>query len=455
MSDANREYSTITNDRVDYDKESPSSRPRSESLETVYPKQLKVGEENDGNANIEDIDTLMAHKAQIELLLNQTTKFRRETQTFGCSNENVGFDAFDRKSLQTKTGNPPTDDELKTNQTTQRCSAKENDQRTKLVESPIQSADENDSPTSSCQPQGAQSGKEYENGGPLCEITRRILENGRYLKSKNGLYDVVIPSMEELKIFPEKTHIHKIIVGGSQPSTEKDKVIYLFGLKDSGKTSVIISLLNYLYNVEAEHPFRLALSEEESATDELTAYVLNNTIFPYSITVVDTPGVIEEDGCQTTSNLTRIWFQQELKINGKFHLDVISVVLRSNESSLGWNFITELSTVKQLFGNNLKINVFPIITFSQILPQPPAVRALAIARIVFLEYYKINNAAFLASTCFDSKLNLALVFTQAIAVFERYFTDLSDLVEPLFIVDYNKSSDAEVTEDEKSNDEGD
>jgi len=80
------------------------------------------------------------------------------------------------------------------------------------------------------------------------------------------------------------------------------KTILLMGASaGSGKTTWINALVNYVYGVDVEDPFRLKLVDEEggasihahsSQTEEITAYDLyyqDGFRIPFSLTVVDTP----------------------------------------------------------------------------------------------------------------------------------------------------------------------
>ncbi|VDD94189.1 unnamed protein product [Enterobius vermicularis] len=239
-------------------------------------------------------------------------------------------------------------------------------------------------------------------------------------------------SRQELSQFSRNPHIRKIIIGG--PKSMNFKVILLFGFKKAGKTSVISSVLNYLYDVKKYHNFRFVLEEDIQSTSDLVEYVVNNSVLQYSVTFVDTPGVLDKQGYSDTSSIIKEWYEELLK-EGKFCLDAITIVLKSDEQELTWPYIHELAAVKKMFGDDLRVNVLPVITYSEILPQPTAVKAMAYANITFLEYYKVNSAGFAQ---YDGKISKSLYsdyFEDGLLSFKRYFSVRAyDLEQPLLSV---------------------
>ncbi|EPB70667.1 hypothetical protein ANCCEY_10245 [Ancylostoma ceylanicum] len=254
----------------------------------------------------------------------------------------------------------------------------------------------------------------------VVEARQRQAELAAQVSTIEGV-NMVVPEMEVVKVSSKNSRIRKVIIGGDQAPSPEDKTILLFGPTKSGKTMTINSMLNYLYDVKRENDFRFVLDGEIKRTENLTAYVINNTVLPFSVTVVDTPGVVSREGNATVSTLIKTWFEQELREAGTFRLDAISIVLHHNEKSLGWPFINELAAVKHMLGDDLKTNVLPIITNSEVLPQPIAVRSLALANISFVEYYKLNNLGFMPNTQGIPKLQHNLFFSHGMASLEAYF----------------------------------
>ncbi|EGT30399.1 hypothetical protein CAEBREN_16198 [Caenorhabditis brenneri] len=260
----------------------------------------------------------------------------------------------------------------------------------------------------------------------------------------SGKYELIVPQYYVVENFSKNDKINKVIIGGDAPSSDDDKTLLLFGPVSSGKTSAITSMMNFLYDVKKENNFRFVLDEHVNATTGLTAYVFNNTVLPYNVTVVDTPGVEDRMGNKTVSRLIKQWFEKELLESGAFRLDAISIVLKHDENQLGWPFIYELADVKRMFGDDLKTNVLPIITHSEVLPQPIAIKSLTQANISFLEYYKVNNSGFAPLPTGISKLQHNLYWTHGTASLENLFRDLQETVHPLVaILRHNKGQKVE------------
>ncbi|KAI1732131.1 hypothetical protein Ddc_00983 [Ditylenchus destructor] len=275
----------------------------------------------------------------------------------------------------------------------------------------------------------------YEEDVGFSEVLERQLDGATLLGQENGV-NYLQPHLCCGDEWDTDNMIQKIFIGGNQESTDDDKVILLFGPKGSGKTSIVTTILNYLYDVKREHEFRLCMQipNDLQPTPGLTAYTFNNTIYPFRITIVDTPGVPELDGYTETSKLIQTWFQKELYENGKFRLDAMGIVLTSIQEELGVSFIRELTAVQKLFGDDLKSNVMPLITSAEVLPQPVAIRSLVMAKVNFLEYYKIENASFLPLRSDGNALKHSLLHKHTTFALERLFQDVQDLIHPILAV---------------------
>uniref|UniRef100_A0A7E4VET5 EH domain-containing protein n=1 Tax=Panagrellus redivivus TaxID=6233 RepID=A0A7E4VET5_PANRE len=271
----------------------------------------------------------------------------------------------------------------------------------------------------------------YEDKVPISPVLAKQLRTARHVDTSN--FRFFIPQNQRVKL---TNNIEKITFGGQQAPTKDDKSVLLFGPVSSGKTSFVYTLINYLYDVQKEHDIRFCIDllELNRSTHGVYVYVFNNTIFPYSITIIDTPGVPDKKGYTKTSALIRQWFELELQEYSSLRIDAISIVMRHDEGELGWPLINELAAVKRLLKDELRTNVMPITTFGEVLPQPQALRSIVFANIPFVAYYKVNNVAYMPKPAALKELRHNLSFKHSASELERYFDDLTDLVSPLLAV---------------------
>uniref|UniRef100_A0AC34PV15 G domain-containing protein n=1 Tax=Panagrolaimus sp. JU765 TaxID=591449 RepID=A0AC34PV15_9BILA len=263
----------------------------------------------------------------------------------------------------------------------------------------------------------------------------RQLENAELVEICSE-FRYFIPQHKHIKL---TNGIDKYIFGGLQPPTDDDKHVLLFGPNGSGKTALVNSMINFLYDVKKEHDIRFCVNSpsQTKSTTGVNIYVFNNTVYPYSITIIDTPGVPNQKGYTGTSSLIRNWFDLELRTSGRLRIDAISVVLRHDEGELGWPLINELAAVKRLLKDDLRTNVMPVTTFGEVLPQPQALRSIVFANIPFISYYKINNCGYMQLAPGQKSLQHNMLYKNAVAELERYFTDLHELVTPLLAVTHH------------------
>ncbi|CAJ0933848.1 unnamed protein product, partial [Mesorhabditis belari] len=267
----------------------------------------------------------------------------------------------------------------------------------------------------------------------ISQVAERVKDHGQIVNRVNGI-DLIIPYHEVVQGYAKNPKVRKVVFGGALAASPEDKTVLLFGPVGAGKSTLIDSILDYLYDVRRENEFRFVATANHAPTTELTVYEFNNTIFPFKVTIVDTPGIPDVKGNKVCSSLIQHWLKTELLASGAFRLDAISIVLTHDEVNLGWPFIYELAAVRQMFGGDLKTNVLPIITHSEVLPQPLAIRSLAQANIAFVEYYKVNNSGFFADPHGVPKLKHNLFFKHGIASLELFFRDLQEMIHPLLAV---------------------
>ena len=193
---------------------------------------------------------------------------------------------------------------------------------------------------------------------------------------------------------------------GKIPRHKTHKVLMVVGATGAGKTTLINGMINYLFGVEWKDEFRFKLinevvqSETKSVTKFITAYSFpkqNGFKFPHSLTIVDTPGFGDTEGIgrdQEIMHQIKEFFSTSGP-NGIDHLDGIGFVANATLGRLTPTQRYIFDSVLSVFGNDVKDNIFIMITFADG-AKPPVIGAIDEAGIPYKEKFKFNNSALYA-----------------------------------------------------------
>ncbi|CAG0905138.1 unnamed protein product, partial [Darwinula stevensoni] len=126
--------------------------------------------------------------------------------------------------------------------------------------------------------------------------------------------DGFIHELPRKKIMEDaKNRLAKFETGEKGPSGP-GKVLMLVGATGAGKSTLINGMINYVYGVKWEDPFRFKLivdegagkSEAQSQTKWITAYVIHQQEgfrLPSTLTLIDTPGFGDTEGIKADDEL--------------------------------------------------------------------------------------------------------------------------------------------------------
>jgi len=208
-------------------------------------------------------------------------------------------------------------------------------------------------------------------------------------------------------------------------------VILLIGKSESGKSSLVFSLLNFLYNVHKEHDFRFVIHDEHTKTkDQIVEYKFNNSSLPYSVTVVDTPG-LEID---STLPLIRDWVSAKVEKSHRVRLDALGIVTRHNEPPPNAALIAKFRQLERTFGGDLRSNVWPFITFGEKLQKSTAEESLRKAGLRFDDVFVVNNLGFVPETDQVSALKHLIHYKANVVSLSAFFEVLDTKTHPLLLV---------------------
>eukprot|EP01083_Nonionella_stella_P108094 313954_1 len=150
------------------------------------------------------------------------------------------------------------------------------------------------------------------------------------------------------------------------------KVILVCGKTGAGKSTLINSMMNYIYDVEMGDNFRLKLIEEpkkpggdaESCTDHISSYRIKKPRggnIDYDLTIIDTPGFgdthsLDKDR-QTLEAFKYVFNKILTSING------ICFVLKSTDNRLDASQTYVFNNILNLWAKDVADNIFILMTF--------------------------------------------------------------------------------------------
>ncbi|XP_056124457.1 uncharacterized protein LOC130102524 [Rhinichthys klamathensis goyatoka] len=174
---------------------------------------------------------------------------------------------------------------------------------------------------------------------------------------------------------------------GRRDRNKQNKVILMVGETGAGKTAMINTMVNYLLGVKFEDQEFYQITEEEkqeaqsqSLTSEITVYEVFVEDNPTSLTIIDTPGIGDTEGCdrerEISDDLGRLFSDED------FHcIDAVCFVMKASQNQLSGKEHYILQSVLSLYGKDIEKNIVFIITHSDGRPPTDALSAIDTAQI--------------------------------------------------------------------------
>eukprot|EP01084_Bolivina_argentea_P291523 501033_1 len=196
-------------------------------------------------------------------------------------------------------------------------------------------------------------------------------------------------------------------------STSNNKTIMMVGKTGVGKTTLINSMMNYIYDVRLDDPYRFKLIEEkpkdlgqsQSQTDHVTVYQIKRPKggnISYGLTIVDTPGFADTRGPDKDAQITA-----DIKYFFETHLDSIDgvcFIIKASDNRVDAVTKYVFNKVLNLWAKNIEENIFVLLTFSDG-DDPPVMDSLEQHKILSkCSVFKLNNSAYKKDPTKKSKL---------------------------------------------------
>ncbi|XP_028606277.2 uncharacterized protein LOC114607335 [Podarcis muralis] len=202
---------------------------------------------------------------------------------------------------------------------------------------------------------------------------------------------------------------------GKENMQVPNKVIVMMGATGSGKTTLVNAMINHILGVQWEDDFRFKLTQAESQSSEVTAYVVHHQKgfeVPYSLTFIDTPGFGDMGGRKQYKRITKQIREFFSTPGGTDHVDVICIVLQASSAALTRAQKYAFDSVLSIFGTDIRNNIQILITFADghSLPVLEAMKKEDVPCIKDSSgspvHFKFSNSALFASNSEENEGNL-------------------------------------------------
>lgn len=229
-----------------------------------------------------------------------------------------------------------------------------------------------------------------------------ILDQCQKIASKNGQpswYQLPRPGID----IDTRLHLKTVNIGQvhPEPQAKIHKVVLMVGATGAGKSTLVNGMVNYLYGVKKDDPFRLQLipkesneSQAHSQTSNVTQYILHwqpGSRVPYTMVFIDTPGFADTRGIMQDNYLIqqlRLFFNKAID-----HIDAVGFVVQSSLPRLTETQKYIFDGILSLFGKDIEKNIFLMLTFTDG-SLPPVLSAVHEFGIQYVDYFKFNNSVF-------------------------------------------------------------
>lgn len=214
----------------------------------------------------------------------------------------------------------------------------------------------------------------------------------------------------------------------------QEKVLLIVGATGAGKSTLINGIVNYLFGVDWEDDFRFKLildettkSQAHSQTSWITAYTFHwqeGFPFPYTLTIIDTPGFGDTRGIERDHKIVaqiKNLFELEKEKGGIDTLHGVGFVTPATSTRLTPTQRYIFDSILAVFGKDVANNITVMATFADG-GAPPVLAAIKEANVPHNGCFKFNNSALFT----DSRDTFAKMFWQmGTESFEGFFNFFS------------------------------
>ncbi|KAI6660803.1 hypothetical protein LOD99_10200 [Oopsacas minuta] len=239
------------------------------------------------------------------------------------------------------------------------------------------------------------------------------------------------------------TQIKKFEFGKSKTGSyvKNEKVIMILGATGSGKTTLINSMINYLFGVKYTDEFRFKLvtetedgdggrSQAHSPTSWITAYTIHHRKgfkINHTLTIIDTPGFGDTRGIQRDAEITKQIhnFFTIPGAQGIDHIDAVGFIAQSSLPRLTFTQKYVFDQILALFGKDIGGIIYLLLTFADG-KAPQVLNGINEARMPFQEFFKFNNSVIFDDNTTEDEF-ASMFWQMGMRSFEKFFSHFSKI----------------------------
>ena len=194
------------------------------------------------------------------------------------------------------------------------------------------------------------------------------------------------------------------VIPGFEPqyefgNMEDALVCILTGETGAGKSTHLNAIVNWLFGVELEDPFRLLLIDDShmkatsSVTQHITVYRIRHLPgmpIDKSLMLIDSPGYADSRNLKADDFTTHAFRQLFKEIS---HVNCVGLVMKAYNERLTASTKYVIEKMLQLFDTSIKDNILPICTFADH-GVPTCLEGLKSDNVSFQHHVKVQNSMF-------------------------------------------------------------
>ena len=260
-------------------------------------------------------------------------------------------------------------------------------------------------------------------------IRRSILKKSKLEKIISNLGIHIVTLREVFK--NTESQMKRLEFGEISTESSNQKVIMIVGATGSGKTTLINSMINYIFGVEYEDEYRFKLEAEDLTNKEsswITTYTIHQQIgfkIPYTLTIIDTPGFGDTRGIERDTQITK-QIHQFFTVPGKEgidHIDAVGFVAQSSLPRLTFTHKYIFDQILSLFGKDIGDNIYLMLTFADG-KVPQVLTGIKEAHMPYQEFFKFNNSVIFDDNTAEDEF-ATMFWKMGMRSFEKFFDLLS------------------------------